>query len=71
MKFMKTSYGTVKKRQQSLRGEKRALRMRDEIGISFGAVQSILSDILGMSNVSTKWVPQMLTNDQKSIQLYL
>ena len=27
-----------------------------EVGISFGAVQSILNDILGMSKVSAKWV---------------
>ena len=35
-----------------------------EVGISFGAVQSILT-ILGMSKVSAKWIPQMLTDDQK------
>ena len=28
-----------------------------EVGISFGAVQSILPDILGMSKVSARWVP--------------
>ena len=28
-----------------------------EVGISLGAVQSILTDILGMSKVSTRWVP--------------
>ena len=36
-----------------------------EVGISFGAVQTILTDILGMSNVSATWVPRMLTDDQK------
>ena len=36
-----------------------------ESGISFWAVQSILTDILGMSKVSAKWVPRMLTEDQK------
>ena len=40
-----------------------------ELGISFGAVQSILTDILGMSNVSARWVPRMLTEDQKRIFL--
>ena len=35
------------------------------MGISFGAVQSILSDILGMSKVSARLVPGMLTDDQK------
>ena len=40
-----------------------------EVGISFGAVQSILTIILGMTKVSTRWVPQMLTNDQKRTPL--
>ena len=40
-----------------------------EVGISFGTVQSILTEILGMSKVSTSWVQRMLTNDQKSTQL--
>ena len=30
----------------------------NEVGISFGAVQSILTDILGMSKVSARWVPE-------------
>ena len=34
-----------------------------------GAVQSTLIDIFGMSKVSAKWVPQMLTDDQKRTQL--
>ena len=36
-----------------------------EVGIRFWAVQTILTDILGMSKVSAKWVPRMLTDDQK------
>ena len=40
-----------------------------EVGISFGAVQSIRTGILGMSKVSARWVPRMLTNDQKGTQL--
>ena len=39
-----------------------------EVGISFGAVQSILTDILGMSKVPPRWVPRsekMGTDDQK------
>ena len=34
-----------------------------EVGISFGAVQTILTDILGMSKVSARWVQGMLTGD--------
>ena len=33
-----------------------------EVGISFWAVQTILTDILGMSKVSARWVPRMLTD---------
>ena len=40
-----------------------------EVGIRFGAVQSRLTNILGMSNVSARWVPQILTDDQKSTRL--
>ena len=40
-----------------------------KVGISFGAVQTILTDILGMSKVSATWVPRMLTDDQKRCQL--
>ena len=32
-----------------------------EGGISFGAVQSVLTNILGMSKVSARWVPRMMT----------
>ena len=40
-----------------------------DAGISFGAVQSILTDILGISKVLTNWVPRMLTDDQKRTRL--
>ena len=39
--------------------------MASEVGISFVAVQKILSDILGMPKASATWVPRMLTDDQK------
>ena len=46
------------------------LRSKDsEVGISFGAVQLILTNILGMSKVSARWVPRMLTDDQESFRL--
>ena len=45
---------------------KRNLRsIASELGIRFGAEQSILTDILGMSKVSVGWVTRMLTDDQK------
>ena len=39
------------------------------VGISFGAVLSILTDILGMSKVSARWEPLILIDDQKRIRL--
>ena len=36
-----------------------------QLGTSFGAVQSSLTDILGMSKVSVRWVSRMLTKDQR------
>ena len=36
-----------------------------EVGISSEVVQSSLTNFLGMSKVSARWVPQMLTDDQK------
>ena len=40
-----------------------------EVCMSFEAVQSILTDILGMSKVSARWVLRMLTDDQKKTRL--
>ena len=39
------------------------------MGIIFGAVQSILTCSLGMSKVLARWVPGMLTDDQKKTRL--
>ena len=50
----------------------RRLSLRDiagEIGISFGAVQYILTNNLGISTVSARWVPRMLTKDQRKSRL--
>jgi hypothetical protein len=35
-----------------------------EVGISFGSVQAILTDVFGMSKVSARLVPRQLTEDQ-------
>ena len=40
-----------------------------EVSINLGAEQSILANTLGMSTVSARWVPQLLTDDQKRIWL--
>ena len=46
-------------RRRSLRGIAR------QIGISSGPVQFILTDILGMSKVSARWVPRMLKKSEE------
>ena len=49
---------------------KRNLRdIASEVGISFGAVQSVLTNILGMSKISDRWVSRMLIKDQKRSRL--
>ena len=53
-----------------MRDRRRDLRgIASEVGIAFGSVQSILTDILGMTKVSARKVPRMLTNDQKRTRL--
>jgi hypothetical protein len=47
------------------------LSIAREVGISFGSVQAILTDIYGMSKVSARSVPRELTDDQKRITLYI
>ena len=50
--------------------DRRSLRdIAGQIGISYGAYQSILTDILGISKASASWVPRMLSKDQKKIFL--
>ena len=39
--------------------------LADEVNISFGSCQSILTDILGMSRVASKFVPRVLTDEQR------
>ena len=51
---------------------RRSLRdIGKQIGVSFGAVQSILTHISGMFKVSARWVPRMMTKDQKKSRLFL
>ena len=43
----------------------RRRNLRSKRGIGFGAVKLILTQILGMSKVSARWVQRMLIDDQK------
>ena len=49
--------------------EKSAWYSYRQTDIHFGVVQSNLTNILGMSKVSAKWVPRMLTKDQEKCKL--
>ena len=51
------------------RREKKLREKARQIYMNFGTVQHILTDILGMSKVSARWVPRMLTKDQKKSRL--
>jgi hypothetical protein len=37
----------------------------DTVGISYGVCQEILTENLNMCHIATKFVPRLLTNDQK------
>ena len=37
----------------------------EQVGISFGSVQTILKEELGLSKLSCRWIPKLLTNEQK------
>jgi hypothetical protein len=39
--------------------------LEDTVGISYGVCQDILTENLNMRCTATKFVPQLLTNDQK------
>jgi AraC-like DNA-binding protein len=43
--------------------------LSDELGLSFGSVQSILTEDLGMKCISAKFVPKLLTVVQKETRL--
>ena len=48
---------------------RRSLRDIARLGINFGAVQSVLTDILGMSKVSARWNQNVEKTDQKRSRL--
>ena len=41
------------------------LQIAEEVGISSGSVSIVLHNSLGLSKVSARWVPHMLTEEQK------
>ena len=50
---------------------RRDLRSIDsEVDISFGAVQSILTDIFGMSKVSARWMANVDGRSEKDLARY-
>jgi hypothetical protein len=40
-----------------------------ELGIGFGSVQAILTDVYGMLKVSARWLPRLFTDDHKRARL--
>ena len=50
--------------------DRRSLRdIAGQIGTSFGAVQSILTDMLAMPKVSARWVPECLSKIRRRADL--
>ena len=43
--------------------------LAEEVGISTGSVHSILTDVLAMQRVSAKFVPKLLTMEQKQLHV--
>ena len=43
--------------------------LADQLQVSFGSVQSILTSSLGMHRVAAKFVPRLLTHDQKQFRI--
>ena len=51
-------------------GRMTVLQIAEEVGISSGSVSSILHKSLGLSKVSARWVPHMLTEEQKQKRVH-
>src|SRR5213080_3141671 len=56
----------------AIRGNRRLTvrEIAEDIGLSFGSVQSILTEDLGMRRVSAKFVPKLLSSDQTITKKY-
>ena len=61
----------VKKVAKIVRSNRRMTirELTEELNISYGSVQSILTDDLQMRRVSAKFVPRLLTDEQKEIRV--
>jgi len=46
------------------------LQIAEEVGISSGSVSSILHKSFGLSKVSARWVPHMLTEEKKQKRVH-
>jgi len=46
------------------------LQIAEEVGISSGSVSSILHKSFGLSKVSARWVPHMLTEEQQQKRVH-
>ena len=51
-------------------GRVTVLKIAEKVGISSGSVSSILHKSLGLSKVSARWVPHMLTEEQKQKRVH-
>lgn len=45
------------------------LQISEELGVSYGSVQSIIRKQLGFRKISARWVPRLLNDDQKAARV--
>jgi hypothetical protein len=57
----------IRRVQQVLEGDRRltVAEIAGEVGISYGSTFAIITDKLGFRKVCTRWVPRLLTPEQK------
>jgi hypothetical protein len=65
-----TPENTAKVREALLADRRQTIHdVCDIIGLSYGAVQSILADNLNMRHISARFVPRLLSHDQKALRV--
>jgi hypothetical protein len=55
----------AKEDERGRQGHQPIHELADTVGISYGVCQEILTENLNMRRTAAKFVPQLLTNDQK------
>lgn len=56
--------------RELIEGDRRLtiVQISSKVDISYGSVQSTISDQLGFRKISARWVPRLLTENQKQVK---